>query len=117
MPSFTWSHLFVANETGFNPLIGWQFERVPSAFAGGAFIAVLQQATGVSLRTSIFTGSQNIQQRSPIQAGGTVGVTPTALNTPVIDWQATPDDLVSILDDEVAAATPSVDGIITIEPM
>jgi hypothetical protein len=39
------------------------------------------------------------------------------LNTPVIDWRASPDDLLQVLDDEVAGATPTVDGIVTIEPM
>jgi hypothetical protein len=117
MPSFIWSQALTANQTGYSPLAGWQFERVPSAFIGGAFVAVLQRASGVSVRATIFTGSQNIQQRSPVQAGGTAGTTPTPLNTPVIDWRASPDDLLQVLDDEVAGATPTVDGIVTIEPM
>lgn len=117
MPSFIWSQALTANQTGFNPLAGWQFERVPGSYVGGAFIAVIARATGVSVRASYFSGSQNIMQRSPVQAGGTIGVTPSALNTPVVDWQAAPDDLLQCLFDEVAAATPTVDGIITIEPM
>ena len=117
MPSLIWSQALTANQLGFNPLTGWQFQRVPNAFVGGAYVSILQRATGVSVRASIFTGSQNIQQRSPIQSGGTAGVTPSALNTPVIDFVASPDDLLSILDDEVAGATPTVDGIITIEPL
>jgi len=117
MPSFVWSRVMTANQLGDAPLAGWQFERVPSAFVGGAFVAVMQRATTVGVRATIFTGSQNIQQRSNVQAGGTAGVTPSALNTPVIDWQATPDDLLAVLNDEVLAGTPTVDGIITIEPM
>jgi len=117
MPSFIWSRALTANQLGDLPLAGWQFERVPSAFMGGAFVAVLQRATTVGARATIFTGSQNIQQRSNIQGGGTAGITPTALNTPVIDWQASPDDLLTISNDEVAAGTPTIDGIITIEPM
>jgi len=117
MPSFIWSQALTANQTGFNPLTGWQFERVPGAYVGGAFVAVMQRATGVSVRASYFSGSQNIVQRSPVQSGGTAGVTPAQQTTPVIDWQAAPDDLLQVLDDEVAAATPTVDGIITIEPM
>jgi hypothetical protein len=90
---------------------------VPNAFRAGAYVAVLQRATTLGVRASLFTGSQNIQQRSPVQAGGTAGVTPSPLNTPVIDWQAAPDDLLQILDDEVLGGTPTVDGIITIEPL
>lgn len=117
MPSLLWSRALTANQIGDTPLAGWQFERVPQAFGGGAFVAVLQRATTTGVRASIFSGSQNIQQRSQVQAGGTVGVTPTSLNTPVIDWIATPDDLLSVLNDEVSAGTPTVDGIASIEPM
>lgn len=117
MPSFIFSQALTANQIGFNPLTGWQFQRVPNAFRAGAYVAVLQRATTTGVRASIFSGSQNIQQRSPVQGGGTAGVTPSPLNTPVIDFQAAPDDLLSILDDEVAGGTPTVDGIITIEPL
>ncbi len=117
MPSFIWSRALAANQLGDLPLAGWQFERVPSAFGGGAYVACLQRATTVGARATIFTGSQNIQQRSNIQGAGVAGTTPTPLNTPVIDWNATPDDLLIISNDEVLAGTPTIDGIITIEPL
>jgi len=117
MPSLVWSDALVANQLGQAPIAGWQFERVPSAFVNGAYVAVLQRATTVDVRVSIFTGSQNIQQRSPVPGGGTTGITPVTFNTPMIDFQATPDDLLSILNDEVGGAVANVDGIITIEPL
>ena len=117
MPSFIWSDALAANQLGQAPIAGWQFERVPSVFANGAYLAVLQRATTVNVRMAIFSGSQNIQQRTPVAAGGTAGLTPVLFNTPVIDWQATPDDLLSILNDEVGGAVATVDGIITIEPL
>jgi len=117
VPSFIWSDALAANQLGQNPIAGWQFERVPSAFASGAYVAVLQRATTGNIRTSIFTGSQNIQQRTPTPSGGTAGQTPVLFNTPVIDFQATPDDLLSILNDEVGGVVGTVDGIITIEPL
>jgi len=117
MPSLIWSDGLIANQLGQAPIAGWQFERVPNAFVNGAYVAVLQRATTVDARQSIFSGSQNIQQRSPVQAGGTAGTTPSALNTPVIDWMATPDDLLSVLNDEVGGAVVTIDGIITIEPV
>lgn len=116
MPSLIWSRALVANQLGDAPLAGWQFERVPNLFVNGAYVAVLQRATTVNVRATIFTGSQNIQQRSNVQAGGTAGTTPSALNTPVIDFVASPDDLLSVLNDEVGGAAATVDGIATIEP-
>jgi len=117
MPSLIWSDTLTANQLGQNPIAGWQFERVPSSFVAGAYIAMLQRATTLGVRTSIFTGSQNIQQRSPCQAGGTAGTTPVVLTTPTIDWKGSPDDLLQVLNDEILGGTPVVDGIITIEPL
>jgi len=117
VPSFIWSDALIANQLGQAPIAGWQFERVPSAFVNGAYLAVLQRATTVDVRESIFSGSQNIQQRTPVPGGGTAGITPVLFNTPVVDWQATPDDLISVLNDEVGGAVATVDGIITIEPL
>jgi len=116
VPSFIWSRAMLANQLGDAPIAGWQFERVPTAFGSGAYIAVLQRATTVDVVCSMFSGSQNIFQRTPVPGGGTAGSTPVLFNTPVIDWMAAPDDLLSILNDEVGGAVATVDGIITIEP-
>lgn len=117
MPSFIWSQLMTANQIGFNPLTGWQFERVPNMFLRGAYVAILQRATTGGVVSSIFTGSQNIMQRSPVQGGGAAGTTPVSFTTPVIDFRATQDDKLTIEDDEILAGTPTVDGIISIEPL
>lgn len=116
MPSFIWSRAMTANMLGDEPLAPWQFERVPVPWGNGAYVTILQRATTTGVRQSIFSGSTSIQQRSPVQGGGTAGVTPSALNTPVIDFIGYPDDKLSILNDEVAAGTPTVDGIVTVEP-
>jgi len=117
MPSLVWSDALAANQLGQNPIAAWQFVRVPNSFMQGAYVAVLQRATTVDVRQTYFTGSQNIQQRSPVPGGGTAGATPVVFNTPVIDWRSSPDDLLQILNDEVGGAVAVVDGIITIEPL
>jgi hypothetical protein len=117
MPSLIFSRALTANQLGDEPLASWQFERVPNAFVRGAYIKVLQRATTTGARTTIFSGSTTIQQRSNIQGGGTAGVTPSPLNTPVIDFLGSPDDKIQILNDEVAAGTPTIDGIVSIEPV
>lgn len=117
MPSFIWSRALTANQLGDEPLATWQFERVPNAWVRGAYVTVLQRATTTGVRSTMFAGSTAICQRQPVQGGGTAGVTPAPLNTPVIDFVASPDDKLGIFNDEVAAGTPTVDGIATIEPL
>ncbi len=117
MPSLTWNDTLEANQLGQNPIAGWQFERVPSGYVNGAYVSVLERANSANVRLSIFTGSQNILQRSPVNAGGSTGEIPTLFDTPVIDWRSSPDDLLQVLNDEVAGSTPVVTGIITIEPL
>jgi len=117
MPSLIWSRGVGPNVSGDDPLTGWQFERVPASFARGAVVTVLQRSTLTNTFSSIFSGSQNIVQRSPIPAGGTAGMTPVSFNTPVIDFVASPDDLISIQNDNAGDNEATIDGIITIEPI
>lgn len=115
MPQFPFSFALTANQSGANPLSGWQFEYLPWR----GHVRVLARTTGAAgnVRLSIFSGSQNIVQRSPVQVGGTAGVTPSPLNTPVLDWIGHPGDRLQLLFDETAGATPTVDGIIAVDPL
>lgn len=117
MPAFPYSQALTALQAAFNPLTGWQFEFVPAAWRKGAYVKLLTRATTTGVRLTIFSGSQTIQQRAPVQGGGTGGNTPTMLNTPVIDWIASPGDRLILNHDEVASGTPTVDGIITVDPV
>jgi len=117
MPSFKWSRALTANQLGDQPLTGWQLQRVPESYIRGAYVKVLQRATTTGVRETIFSGTQNITQRGPVQGGGTAGVTPSELNTAPTDFIAAPGDLIGIFNDEVSAGTPTVDGIIVIEPI
>lgn len=117
MPAFPFSQALTANQTGFNPLTGWQYEFIPMAYARGAAIKLLTRATTTGVRMTVFSGGQTIQQRSPVQGGGTAGVTPSELNTSPVVWIAAPGDRVILQYDEVAAGTPTVDGIVFVEPM
>lgn len=117
MPAFTFSQALTANQLGFNPLTGWQYETVPQQYVRGAAVKLLVRATGVSVRMTLYSGAQTIQQRSPVQTGGTAGLTPSELNTPPVTWIAQPGDRLIPQFDEVAGATPTVDGILYIEPL
>lgn len=116
MPAFPFSQALTANQRGYNPLTGWQFERVPNSW-GRAAVKILMRTTGAAgtVQVTVTTGSTTIQQRAPMSVGGTAGVQPTDFNTPAVEFLADPDDKVALSIDETAGATPTVDGIVLIE--
>lgn len=113
MPQLPFSTLFTANQLGVNPLSGWQYEYLPWP----AEVILLLRSTDVNLRATVYSGSETIQERSPVQAGGTIGVTPSELNTPPITWIAAAGDRLKLVVDNVAAGTPTLDGIIFAHPI
>lgn len=117
MPVFPFSQALTANQQGFNPLTGWQYEFVPMAYMRGAAVKLLSRATTTGARLTIYSGGQTIRQRSPVQGGGTAGTTPSDLNTNPEVWVASPGDRLILQYDEVAAGTPTIDGVIEIEPV
>ncbi len=113
MPNFNFSQAMTANQLGFNPLAGWQYEYLPWP----AQVLLLVRSTGLSNRITVYTGSETIQERTPVQAGGTAGVTPSELNTPAIAWQGAAGDRLKLVVDEVSGLTPTFDGIIIANPL
>lgn len=112
MPDFSWSQALTANQNDYRPLANWKYRRCPYR----ARVTLLHRATGVSARQTIDAGAQNIVQKSPVSSGGTAGVQPVPQTTPVIQFIAEPFDEIIVSVDEVAGATPTVDGYINIEP-
>lgn len=112
MPSFTFSTLFVANGSA-RPLDGWQYLYLPWP----AEVTVLLRSTDVNIVVTITSGSETIVEESPVQAGGTIGVIPSPLNTPVQGWQAAAGDLLKIALRNTGVGTPTVDGIIEVMPL
>jgi hypothetical protein len=112
MPQLPFSQAMTANQLGFLPLTGWQYEFLPWP----AQIIVLMRSTDVNLRATVYTGSETIQERAPIQGGGTAGVTPSELNTAAISFIAAAGDRLKIVIDNTTAGTPTVDGLIIANP-
>lgn len=114
MPSLPFTQAMTANGS-YTPLQGWQFEYLPWP----ANVRVLARTTGAAgtVRQAITSGSTVIQPEAPVQVGGTAGVTPSPLNTPVIEFQAPAGDRLSLAFRETAGATPTVDGIIYVDPL
>lgn len=113
MPQLTFSQALTANQLGYNPLSGWQFEYLPWPAA----VKILMRATTTGARVTIYTGSQTIQERSPVQGGGTGGTTPTDFTTTPATFIAAAGDRLKLAIDEVAAGTPTVDGVVIAEPL
>jgi hypothetical protein len=112
MPNFNFSTAMTANQLGLNPLAGWQYEYLPWPSS----VIILVRSTTTGNRITVFSGSETIQERTPVQAGGTAGVTPSELNTPAISFMGAAGDRLKLVIDEVAGGTPTIDGIIIVNP-
>ena len=112
MPQLNFSQALTANQLGFNPIAGWQFEYLPWP----AQVILLVRATDVNERMTVYSGSETIMERSNVQGGGTAGVTPSELNTPAVSWIAAAGDRLKVVIDNTTAGTPTVDGIIIANP-
>jgi len=113
MPQFPFSQALTANQLGFNPLSGWQYEWTPYPCS----VLLLIRSTTTGTKLTIFSASETIQERTPIQAGGTAGTTPSELNTPAVSFLAPGGDRLKLVIDETSGLTPTVDGVVIINPL
>lgn len=117
MPSLPISQALTANQVGYNPVTGWQYEFIPAAYRKGALVRIFARATTTGVRLTCYSGSQTIQQRSPVQGGGTAGTTPTVFTTNPIEFVAAPGDRLILQFDEVAGGTPTIDAVLNVDPI
>ena len=112
MPQLPFSIAMTANQLGLLPLTGWQYERLPWP----AQVLLLMRATATGVVATVYSGSETIQERAPMQAGGTAGTTPSELNTPAVSFIGAAFDRLKIVIDNTTAGTPTVDGLIIANP-
>ena len=112
MPSFIYSQSIAAG-ANFRPLVEWQYQYLPWP----AEVTVMSRATAVGIEQTYTSGSETIVEASPTQAGGTTGVTPAPLNTPVQGWLAAAGDLLKLNFRNTTAGAIVVDGIIEVVPL
>ena len=112
MPSFTFSNSIAAGAT-FEPLTGWQYQYLPWP----AEVTVLARAVAIAVVNTYTSGSETIVEESPVQSGGTAGVIPSPLNTPVQGWIAAAGDLLKLRYRNTSGAAITVDGIIEVQPL
>jgi len=107
MPKLSWSQAILAGGT-FLPISanGWQYEYVPA----GGIISLLHRATAIDVVVTVTTGSETLQERSPVSAGGTAGVMPSALDVPALVDEVAQGDRIKVAYENVSAGTITVDG-------
>lgn len=110
MPVLVVSQAFTANQKNVNIFSGWQYEFAPYP----STVKLLVRSTTAGNVMALYSGSETIQESSPVQGGGTAGTTPSELNTAPQIWHAAGGDRLKTKMDEVLGGTPTVDAIIFI---
>lgn len=113
MPVLQRVQALTANQRGYNPLSGWQYEYAPYP----ALVRIGVNSTTTGAQGTIFTGSMNILERSPVSGGGTAGVLPAPLNVPYIEFAVQAGDRIQMQIDEVAGGTPTINTFVAIDPL
>jgi len=113
MPILVISQAMTANQRGLNIFAGWQYEFAPFA----STVKLIIRATTAGVLMALYSGSETIQESSPVQGGGTAGTTPSELNTAPQIWLAAARDRLKTKLDEVLGGTPTVDAIIILEAL
>ena len=107
MPNLTWTSSVGAGAT-YQPLTGWQYEYVPV----GGIIGILHDATAVGVVATITSGSDTLQERAPVPAGGTAGVIPSQFDVPLISDEVAAGDRLKVLYENTSGGAITVNGMI-----
>jgi hypothetical protein len=112
MPQLTFTQSVAAGAT-YEPLLGWQYEYLP--FPASVDIGINAAAVGVVATVS--SGSDTLQEESPVQAGGVSGVIPSPLNTPYLNDMAAAGDRLKIRFRNTTVGAVIVNGICILKPL
>lgn len=110
--TFVWSQSIAAGAT-FNPLTDWQYETPD--FQG--MVEIFSRATAVGLVETISSAGETLKQESPVQAGGTAGLTPSRLNTEPVVGRAAPLQKIRVGYRNPTGGAITVDGQIILSPI
>lgn len=111
VPKFSWNQSIAGGGT-FEPLNGWQYEYAPF----GGMITILHRADGVGVVATITTGSDTLQERSPVSAGGTDGIMPSALDVPPLVDEVAGGDRLKVAYSNTSGVARIVTGEIDYTP-
>jgi len=114
MPSLPFSRSVAAGAVD-TPLaaLAWAYEQLPYP----AQVTVLLRTTATGVLAALMAGSESIQDETPIQSGGTAGVTPSPLNTTPIEFVAGAGDRIAVRIRNTTAGALTVDGLVKVDPL
>jgi hypothetical protein len=114
MPSLPFSRSVAAGASDF-PLAAsaWAYEQLPYP----AQVRILVRTTAVGVLAAVLAGSESIQDETPVQSGGTAGVTPSPLNTQAIEFVAGAGDRIALRLRNTTGGALTVDGLIIVDPL
>ena len=112
MPNLTWTQSIAAGAT-FEPLTGWQYEYSP----WGGHIEIVHDTVGAGgVVATISSGSDTLQERSPVSGGGAAGSLPSALNQLPISDDIAAGDRLKIFYENTSGAAIVCNGTIVLQP-
>jgi hypothetical protein len=111
MAFFSWSRSVAAGATD-TPLEvtgnTWKYQRVPY----DCMVEILHRATAVGMVATINSGSDEVQQESPVSAGGTAGVLTGRLNVEPVTFSAKAGDTITLRYRNTTGGAVGADGTI-----
>lgn len=112
MPNLAFSRSIAAGATD-TPLqsLAWQWEYAPGMCA----VRTMLRTTAVGVTYRITVGASVIQESSPVQSGGTAGVTPSELNSTPVDFIAPAGARIKLEIVNTTAGALTVDGLVQLE--
>lgn len=117
MPQMSFAKSLANTDVDWNPLSGWAYEFLPwPAHVRIIVNSVTPTALG-NISWAVYSGSECIQDKSPVPAGGTAGVMPSELNYPPLDFQAPAGDRLRAIFNSVDATARAVQGTIFVTPL
>lgn len=90
----------------------WQYEYLP----WNAVIRLLDTCTAAGVLRTIFSGSETIQQETPVDASGTTGKLPNAFTSEPIGFRAPGGDRLQVRYRNTSGAAVPIMGIIDVNP-
>lgn len=112
MPQLTFSQSVAAGAT-YLPLAGWQYEYLPF----NAYVEIGIGATAAGVVGTVSSGSDVLQEESPVTQPVVAGTVPSPLNVPYLTDYAAAGDRLKISCRNTTGGALTVTGIIKVTPV